>query len=175
MTILLFGQPGSGKTTIAKLMADILRSVGLSVVHVDGDVFREMTGNSDYSRTGRENNMEKVYLTLASLDGVFDVVIGSVVAPYAQARSHFIIDNAVYAILLQTTRDVKLARHVAEFKIGDIEDLCGIVTTDCEVGEAVARCFSVLLEDVRDLESDAFLALWRSIISNLGADAKNPE
>ena len=53
------GQPGHGKTTLAKAMVAHLEAQGLVVHHVDGDDLRALTVNADYSRVGRENNIGK--------------------------------------------------------------------------------------------------------------------
>ena len=48
------GQPGHGKTTLAKALIAHLRAQGTEPFHVDGDDLRALTANADYSRAGRE-------------------------------------------------------------------------------------------------------------------------
>ena len=53
------GQPGHGKTTLAKALIAYLRARGTEPFHVDGDDLRALTANADYSRTGREANIRQ--------------------------------------------------------------------------------------------------------------------
>ena len=48
------GQPGHGKTTLAKALIAHLRTLGTEPFHVDGDDLRALTANADYGRAGRE-------------------------------------------------------------------------------------------------------------------------
>ena len=53
MIYVLYGQPGSGKTTLGKLLAEHLDTPFI----IDGDEFREMFTNTNYGREGREENI----------------------------------------------------------------------------------------------------------------------
>ena len=54
MIVVLFGQPCSGKTTLAK---GILKYLGPRYTeHIDGDKLRELFANKDFSREGRVRN-----------------------------------------------------------------------------------------------------------------------
>jgi energy-coupling factor transporter ATP-binding protein EcfA2 len=53
------GQPGHGKTTLAKAMLAHLKTTGVDAFHVDGDDLRALTTNEDYSREGREANIRR--------------------------------------------------------------------------------------------------------------------
>jgi adenylylsulfate kinase-like enzyme len=55
MIIVLFGQPHSGKTTIAKELIKDLYNTEL----IDGDQFRAVFKNTDYSKEGRIKNLSK--------------------------------------------------------------------------------------------------------------------
>jgi len=87
-----YGQPGSGKTTIAKLLKEHLEygQVTKPVIHIDGDVMRDVFQNTDYSEVGRKNNMRKV-TTIARFLYTQDYhVIISVVGPYKDVRDELI-------------------------------------------------------------------------------------
>ncbi len=58
MVIWFTGQPGSGKTTLAKEL--ILRLNQSNIIHIDGDDIRKTlarTDAEDYSRDGRTKNI----------------------------------------------------------------------------------------------------------------------
>ena len=54
MIILLIGQPNSGKTTLAKMLLEVLSEYNW----LDGDSIRKLTKNFDYSPKGRLKNIE---------------------------------------------------------------------------------------------------------------------
>lgn len=69
------GLSGAGKTTIGKLFYDYLRTKKENVVLIDGDVLREITGDSDFSEAGRDNRVKKNARLFALLtDQGIDVV-----------------------------------------------------------------------------------------------------
>jgi adenylylsulfate kinase-like enzyme len=63
MIYLFTGQPGSGKTTLAKKLQMWLQTDKAnwrkSVFHIDGDQLRELFPNKDYSKEGREKEYPK--------------------------------------------------------------------------------------------------------------------
>ena len=69
------GLSGAGKTTVGKMFYDYLRSKKENVVLIDGDVLREITGDSDFSEAGRDNRVKKNARLFALLtDQGIDVV-----------------------------------------------------------------------------------------------------
>ena len=60
MIYVLYGQPGSGKTTLSnKLKEKIMYDpAGCDPEIIDGDEFRELFNQADYSKIGRENNIK---------------------------------------------------------------------------------------------------------------------
>jgi len=80
MITVLFGQPGSGKTTLAnKLAADF---------YIDGDHLRNMFKNKDYSKQGRINNLNKASDIATYLHYNGNNVVLSLVYPYKEARDY---------------------------------------------------------------------------------------
>ncbi|GBC70066.1 putative adenylyl-sulfate kinase [archaeon HR01] len=83
------GLPGSGKTTIAKKLEEILRRGGLSVELLDGDEVRKwLSPDSGFSRQDREIHIKRVahVAHLLSRNGV--VVLVSLVSPYRSSRNY---------------------------------------------------------------------------------------
>jgi adenylylsulfate kinase-like enzyme len=86
MIIVLFGQPNCGKTTLANELAKHLADSEL----IDGDRFRELFKNTDYSKEGRMTNLKKAcdiafYLHENKLKSN---IILSMVFPYIEVREY---------------------------------------------------------------------------------------
>jgi adenylylsulfate kinase-like enzyme len=87
MIIWLTGQPGSGKTTIAK---EIVTTGPLCQwFHIDGDDIRELFDNKDYSETGRRKNIELAQQLAQYLNSKGKKVVVSLVSPYKDQRDKF--------------------------------------------------------------------------------------
>ena len=89
MIILLFGQPYSGKTTIANSLQSYLYNIsGKSFPIVDGDEIRSIFGNTSYDREGRIRNLTKISDIATFLAHQYEMVIVSAVYPYEEARNY---------------------------------------------------------------------------------------
>ena len=80
MIVVLFGQPGSGKTTLAKQFP--------SCKNIDGDELRELFNNKDYSREGRIRNLNRASDIAHYLHRHGNNIILSLVYPYKEARDY---------------------------------------------------------------------------------------
>ncbi|NLH08360.1 MAG: adenylyl-sulfate kinase [Chloroflexi bacterium] len=81
------GLSGAGKTTIAKIVEAELKSRGLKIERLDGDVVRQsLTRDLGFSKEDREKNIERVTFVakLLSRNGVG--VIASFISPYRAVR-----------------------------------------------------------------------------------------
>lgn len=85
MIIFFFGQPGSGKTTLAKWAKD---KFGQDGVHLDGDMLRKIFNDTDYSRDGRSRNMQRAIDIAKYEDSKNSMVICSFVAPFNWQRRY---------------------------------------------------------------------------------------
>lgn len=91
MKILIFGLPGSGKTTLAKPLAELLGGV-----HINADEVRTQYNDWDFTPEGRMRQaMRMKYLS----DGVVKagkIVVTDFVAPTKQARDEFGADYTIW-------------------------------------------------------------------------------
>ncbi|WP_105968658.1 adenylyl-sulfate kinase [Streptomyces geranii] len=86
-TVWLTGLPSAGKTTIAQLLGDRLRTEGRRVEVLDGDEIRRfLSAGLGFSREDRNTNVQRIGLVSEVLarNGVLSVV--PVIAPYADSR-----------------------------------------------------------------------------------------
>jgi len=90
MILLIFGQPASGKTTLAKAL--LLNKMD-DEIHIDGDEWREVTKNKNYTKEGRMQNLKGAFDMALYLEKQgYDIVL-SFVTPYEELRQ-YLRDNA---------------------------------------------------------------------------------
>lgn len=115
-----YGQPGSGKTTLAKALKEHLEYNNHRVVqHIDGDEMRSIFKNTDYSKEGRMNNLRKVNDLIRFLDFKgFDVAV-SVVAPYNEVRNE--IKDLNPRMIYVFTNEIRGRENffAKDFEVGD--------------------------------------------------------
>jgi adenylylsulfate kinase-like enzyme len=108
MIYLFTGQPGSGKTTLAKKLQMWLQTDKAnwrkSVFHIDGDQLRELFPNKDYSKEGREKNIQKAFDIAKYLDNVGNDVVISLVSPYRELREKFKSECKVQEVYCHTKK-----------------------------------------------------------------------
>ena len=85
MIVLFTGQPGSGKTTLAKALIDDCSD---NCLHLDGDELREFFKNDDYSKEGRINHIENIFNMVGFIENKGFTVIISMVSPFKTIRDN---------------------------------------------------------------------------------------
>jgi adenylylsulfate kinase len=90
MVILFFGQPTSGKTTLADAFMSKMCKIDkfYYCIRIDGDEWRETTKNKDYSREGRIANQKSAFAAAKLLDNKGLNVVLSFVSPYKEVRDY---------------------------------------------------------------------------------------
>ena len=91
MIIWFYGQPGAGKTTLAK---ELLNHI--DAIHIDGDEIREVFQNKDYSKEGRMKNLTLINNIVRFLDYKNNNVVISVVSPFKEVRDQILDLNTKY-------------------------------------------------------------------------------
>lgn len=99
MIYLFTGQPGSGKTSLGKLLSETINNV----IHIDGDDLRSIFDNTDYSEDGRIKNIEKAHDIAYFLDKKGYNVIITMVSPFKQLRDNLKKKTKVVEIYVHTS------------------------------------------------------------------------
>lgn len=140
MIVVLFGQPGSGKTTLAKELLKYDK-----YYHIDGDELRELFSNKDYSREGRINNLNRASDIAHYLNTKSNVIL-SLVYPYHEARKYLnSLASNVKWFLLVSDAD----RNKSQFKVNDWEDpilyeKINIINTDESIEDCLMKILRLL-------------------------------
>jgi hypothetical protein len=90
MIILFFGQPASGKTTLADgfLNDKSISEYFWNFVRIDGDKWRDITKNKDYSKEGRVRNLKGAFDMALYLEKDDYIPVLSFVTPYQELRDY---------------------------------------------------------------------------------------
>ena len=137
MIIVLFGQPHSGKTTLAER----LEFENLYDIHIDGDKLREVFNNKDFSKEGRLRNLQKASDIAAFLNGMSYDVVMSVVYPYKEARDYLnnLVPNVKWIYLTYTNPRGREDFHVADFEEPELENFMQINTDNQSIEETLEK------------------------------------
>tara|TARA_B100000214_G_scaffold50425_1_gene31759 strand:- start:372 stop:830 length:459 start_codon:yes stop_codon:yes gene_type:complete len=102
MIIWLTGQPGSGKTTLAKKLVFEFQNENSNVINIDGDDLRFINKNQDYSKQGRIKNISTAISIVRFLANKKFICIISIVAPYRFLRDELKEDFSLLEVYLHT-------------------------------------------------------------------------
>jgi adenylylsulfate kinase-like enzyme len=105
MIITLFGQPCSGKTTLARHIQAWLEETGYTSNVIDGDKLRDITENHDYSVAGRDLNHKNAAIVARYLkyENVVDCVIIAMVLPFRNLREEMAGKTNMVSFYLHTS------------------------------------------------------------------------
>jgi adenylylsulfate kinase-like enzyme len=140
MIIWFTGQPGSGKTTLAK---EIIGKFNHDkVIHIDGDDLRKVLDNKDYSEKGRRKNVQFAIDMAKVMESKNYSVIVSMVSPYRDMREKLKSETNVVEFFCHTGK----LRGKEEYFVRDyqppLEDFTDIVT-DKSLEESVDEVLNV--------------------------------
>lgn len=131
----LTGLSGSGKTTIALRLVDLLRERGMRVERLDGDVVRQsLTRDLGFSKADRDTNIERVTFVAKLLTRNGVAVICSFISPYrerrAKSRAEIEEGGAFIEVYVECPLEVCAQRDVkgmyAKAFRGEIEAFTGV-------------------------------------------------
>src|SRR5918912_1481536 len=89
VTVWFTGLSGSGKTTIAMGVEQLLRERGIRAERLDGDVVRQsLTRDLGFSKEDRDKNIERVTFVAKLLTRNDVVVLSSFISPYRAQREN---------------------------------------------------------------------------------------
>jgi adenylylsulfate kinase len=131
------GQPGAGKSTLAAALKSTLKARNLSVVHLDGEELRDITGNTEYGEAGRLANIRSGQKLAAKLDAEGIAVIASFVSPYRALREEFKQSHRVIEIYVHTTAIRGREKYHVKNYEPPLADFVDIDTTDANVTECM--------------------------------------
>jgi adenylylsulfate kinase-like enzyme len=128
--ILIFGQPASGKTTLARTINGYITEkiklgisndfvCGMNII-IDGDEWRKITQNKDYSKEGRMNNLKGAFDTALFLENAGFMVTISMVAPYQSMRD-YLKERAEELVQVHLTYNSKDNRGRNDYFVQDFE------------------------------------------------------
>ncbi|GAA3742218.1 adenylyl-sulfate kinase [Salinactinospora qingdaonensis] len=135
VTLFFTGLSGSGKSTVARGVAEAVREAGRTVTLLDGDVVRRMlSAGLTFSREDRDRNIRRIGYVAAEITRHGGVAICAPIAPYAATRAEvramveetgeFVLVHVATPLEVCEARDRK--GLYAKARAGEIAEFTGI-------------------------------------------------
>lgn len=142
MIIVLFGQPHSGKTTLAKQFP--------SYRTIDGDELRELFANKDYSKEGRIKNLNRASDIAHYLHRHGNNIVLSLVYPYKEARDYLndLDNNVAWIYLTYEGERGREAFHVKDFEQPIEEKVLHLDTSKISLEECATKIYGYVGEKI---------------------------
>jgi adenylylsulfate kinase-like enzyme len=145
MIILFYGQPASGKTTLANYF--YTQTYDISLIKIDGDKWRDVTQNKDYSKEGRVRNLKGAFDMALYLEKDDYTPVLSFVTPYNELRD-YIKNNAKKLVEIYLTYEEDWGRNAnfaKDFEIPADRD-CLILNTS---KLSLEQCYHAILNHIK--------------------------
>ncbi|CAN5840545.1 N/A [soil metagenome] len=128
------GLSGSGKTTTARRVGELLQEQGRQVTQLDGDVVRRsLSSDLGFSRADRDENVRRVSRLAAEIVARGEVAVCALVSPYRATRDEArqIVGAAAFVeVFVDTPLEVCAQRDVkglyAGSQRGEVSALTGV-------------------------------------------------
>lgn len=145
----LTGQPGAGKTVLAKQLIKFLSSDKNKVFHIDGDDLREVLSNKDYSKEGRISNIKAAQHISRYLNMNDHHVVVSLVSPYRKIREEFKSANNVCEIYVHTSNIRGREHFHSDEYEPPISNFIDIDTTNISIDESIKQIISHITSNIK--------------------------
>jgi adenylylsulfate kinase len=145
MKVLIFGLPGSGKTTLARKTVEVLKSEGISCTHINADEVRALYNDWDFSEEGRIRQAKRMKDLTEACDS--DVTIADFVCPYNSLRLEFGADLLVHMNTIDRGRFENTNAVYEKPTMARLE--FDSFSTDSDEGNGDDRNHSILVEHIR--------------------------
>ena len=143
MILNLFGQPESGKTTLARSIKRLFAHE--RVLIIDGDELRKATDNENYTVVGRKKNLRLAYNLAILFEKQGYIVILALVSPYPEVRQKLTEKSKeIYHFYLHSKRNKRAKYHVKSFDIGYADKF---ICTDGSIADSLMEIFKIIKDE----------------------------